>query len=101
MLRRGTYRAGHWTHYLLPRAELIVTAAIAQLCSFLWDVRRAAIGDYWHQGWNEMRELFWGMAAFSYVIVMWRRLRPSREAEAGFEPDSSPVHLGQNSIQAA
>lgn len=101
MLRRGAYRQGHWTHYLLPRAELIVVAASAQLCSFLWDAPKAALGEYWHQGWNEMRELFWGMAALSYVVVMWQRLTTSRESGAGREQDSSPVHFERNSMQAA
>lgn len=82
MFGSGAYRAGHWTHYLLPRAELIVTAASAQLCSLVWDAPKAVVGDYWHQGWNEVRELFWGMAALSYVVVMWQRLIGSRPTEA-------------------
>jgi hypothetical protein len=73
MFRRGAYRVGHWTHFLLPRAELIATVAIAQLCSVLWDLPKAVLGQ-WHQGWNEARELFWGMAALFYVVVMWKRL---------------------------
>jgi hypothetical protein len=80
MLRRSAYRAGHWTHYLLPRAEVVVSAAIAQLCSLLWDVPKDVLGAYWHQGWNEVRELFWGMAALSYVAVMGQRLLASRGA---------------------
>jgi hypothetical protein len=99
MFRRGAYRPGHWTYYSLPRAELIVTAAIAQLCSFLWDAPKAVLGEYWHRGWNEVRELYWGIAALSYVFVMWQRLATSRDVGAGRELDSSPVHLGRNSMQ--
>jgi hypothetical protein len=77
------YRTGHWTHYLLPRMELMVVTGMAQVCSFLWDSPRSMLGDYWHQGWNEVRELYWGMAAVGYVIVIRGRLL----ARASIEPD--------------
>lgn len=101
MLRSGAYRPGHWTHFLLPRAELIVTAATAQLCSFLWDAPKAVLGDYWHHGWNEMRELFWGVAALSYVAVLWQRLITSRRAEAETKEANSPANSAGVSTRAA
>ena len=101
MLRRGAYRPGHWTHFLLPRAELIVTAAIAQVCSYLWDAPKAVLGDYWHHGWNEVRELFWGMAALSYVAVMWQRLITSRQAEGRNEQTTSSTKSAGISQRAA
>jgi hypothetical protein len=32
------------------------------------------LGEYWHQGWNELRELYWAIAAVCYVVVMRDRL---------------------------
>jgi len=101
MFRSGAYRPGHWTHFLLPRAELIVIAAIAQLCSFLWDVPKSVLGEYWHQGWNEARELFWGMAALSYVLVIWQRLITSRQDTAASTNMTSPVNSSCVSSRAA
>jgi hypothetical protein len=68
------YRAGRWTYYLLPRTELMLVTGLAQACSFLWDSPKSMLGDYWHQGWNELRELYWGMAAVCYVVVIRARL---------------------------
>ena len=101
MFRRGAYRPGHWTHFLLPRAELIVPAAAAQLCSLFWDLPKTVLGEYWHQGWNEVRELFWGMAALFYVTVMWQRLISSRQAEAATEESTSPAKSSVVSKRAA
>jgi hypothetical protein len=101
MFRSGAYRVGHWTRYLLPRAELIVTAAIAQLCSLLWDAPKDVVGNYWHQGWNEVREFFWGVAALSYVVVMWQRLIAARPTEARAGKSSQPGPPTEVSRRAA
>lgn len=101
MLRVGKYRPGHWTHYLLPRAELIVSATIAQLCSLLWDAPKSLLGVYWHQGWNEVRELFWGMAALFYVAVMWQRLITSHDTESRIDEPTCAVHSAGVSERAA
>jgi hypothetical protein len=101
MFRSGAYRPGHWTYFLLPRAELIAPAAAAQLCSLLWDVPKSVLGEYWHQGWNEVRELFWGMAALCYVAVMWQRLIASREDEAERTDTTTPSNSSGVSSQAA
>ncbi len=92
MLRRGAYRPGHWTNYLLPRGELILVAGIAQLCSVLWDMPKSVLGDYWHQGWNEVRELYWGMAALGYITVMRGRLI---ETPARLVPEQSKTDARQ------
>jgi hypothetical protein len=73
MCTSRAYRAGHWTYYMLPRAELFAATALAQLCSVLWKAKEL-LGDSWHRGWNEMREFYWAVAALSYVLVMRQRL---------------------------
>lgn len=85
------YQNGHWTYYLLPRLELVVTTGCSAICSFLWDSQKSTLGDYWHQGWNELRELYWGMAAISYVLVMRRRL-------FGTEPTSRTISLNPTQV---
>jgi hypothetical protein len=71
---KRAYRSGHWTYYLLPRMELMVSTALAYLCSVLWDCPKHILGDFWHQGWNELREFYWAAAAALYVVVMRHRL---------------------------
>jgi hypothetical protein len=74
MFFRRAYRPGHWSHFLLPRLEILVIAALAQLCTFLWDAPKSFMGEYWHHGWNELRELYWGTAAVAYISVIRKRL---------------------------
>jgi hypothetical protein len=74
MWRRGQYPAGHWTHYLLPRWELMSMVALAQLSQAIWDIPKPIIGEFWHQGWNELRELYWGMSFAAYAAVLSQRL---------------------------
>jgi hypothetical protein len=96
----GAYRKGHWTYYLLPRLELIGITLLSQLCSFLWDAPNSLVGEYWHQGWNEVRELYWGMAAVSFVLVIRTRLLSERSACVG-KIDGQDLPAGAGSKNAA
>src|SRR4029077_8686420 len=74
-IRRWAYRPGHWTYYLLPRAELMTNVVLAQLCQWLYDLPALKTDPVQlHLGWNEIREYYWGLLALMYVLIMWQRL---------------------------
>lgn len=80
--RTETWRPGHWTYYLLPRMELIALVAIAQLVTVPDKLPDWIIEDVSRSG--ELKELYWAIAAFSYIRLLDRRQTeaPARESDA-------------------
>jgi hypothetical protein len=76
------YPPGHWTHYLLPRGEI---AALVVLAIVLRRLRKLPSTPFTglDLGLDELMELYLGVAALVYVVVLWRRLAPER---AGLRP---------------
>jgi hypothetical protein len=93
MLRRGQYPAGHWTHYLLPRWELMTMVALAQLSQAIWDIPKPIIGEFWHEGWNELREFYWGLSFAAYAAILRHRLDAAGDSRLGSSHDASYSHI--------
>ncbi len=91
MWRRGQYPAGHWTHYLLPRWELMTMVALAQLSQAIWDIPKPIIGEFWHEGWNELREFYWGLSFVTYAAVLRRRLIGTPHGAADGSESDTPA----------
>ena len=72
MRRRGAYAPGHWSFYLLPRAQLMTVVILAGLLGLVRKVapmEQASIA-----GLGELVEFYWGLAALLYVGTLWQRL---------------------------
>ncbi len=76
MLTYRDYRPGHWTHFLLPRRELMPVVVLEVLVRIL---KHSPAGEPWRFVLDEFRECLWSAALLLYVVVMWRRLGPGRE----------------------
>ncbi len=75
---RGPYRPGHWTYYLLPRAELMPIVALELLVRLFKRLAGTVFAESWKFGLDEFRECLWAATALLYVIVLWQRLLPAR-----------------------
>jgi hypothetical protein len=80
--RYREYPPGHWTHYLLPRGEIITLVALAILLRRLRKLPSSAISGL-NLGLDELMELCLAGAALVYALMLWRRLADER---AGARP---------------
>ena len=72
--RRGQYTSDHWAYFLLPRKELICLATVTLVLTALnrFDsIRNIAT---WRTHFGELKEFYWSVTAFFYVIILWQRL---------------------------
>jgi hypothetical protein len=78
--RPGSYRIGHWSHYLLPRVELIGLVLTGMVINAADDLSVSALGAGLIRAPGEIKELYLGAATLLYALVMWQRLAPANAA---------------------
>jgi len=82
------YQAGHFSHYLLPRWEMVAWVVLAALVTPL---RRALEEGRGTDRLGETKELLWAVSLLVYVVAMrWRLLQPAQR-QAATEPIANPA----------
>jgi hypothetical protein len=81
MMRSAAYKPGRWSHYLLPRTELVTIILVAQSLTLLENLSKWLVGASLLVRPGEVQEFFWAAAAAAYVIVLWQRLLPAEVEE--------------------
>jgi hypothetical protein len=71
--RRGRYQPSHWTFYVLPRLELATLAIMTMLLTGFRRFRVHGAADIWEH-MSEVRELYWGVIAICFAVILNRRL---------------------------